>query len=224
VSASTRVLIVEDHAMIAHGLKAALDGVDDFVVVGLANTVEDGDRMAARLEPDVVVLDYRLPDGEAPEAIARIARSRPEARVLVLTAASDQRSVLRAIEAGAAGYLLKDQPITDLVAGIRAVKSGHTAVSPTVLPELLARLGPDQAGPTTLTRREIEVLQLLADGGTNSEVAEKLHLSVNTVRNHVQNILSRLGAHSKLEAVSIAIREGIIRAPDIAPARKRRPR
>jgi DNA-binding NarL/FixJ family response regulator len=224
VTASTRVLIVEDHAMIAHGLKAALDGVDDFEVVGLANTVEDGDRMAARLEPDVVVLDYRLPDGEAPEAIARIADSQPGARVLVLTAASDQRSVLRAIEAGAAGYLLKDQPITDLVAGIRAVRAGNTAVSPTVLPELLARLGPAQAGPTTMTRREIEVLQLLDDGGTNSEVADKLHLSVNTVRNHVQNILSRLGAHSKLEAVSIAMREGIIRAPDMAPRRKRRAR
>jgi DNA-binding NarL/FixJ family response regulator len=224
VPAPTRVLIVEDHAMIAQGLKAALEDLDDLDVVGLASTVNDAERMAGRLDPDVVVLDYRLPDGEAPEAIRRLAVARPAARVLVLTAASDQRSVLRAIEAGAAGYLLKDQPLGDLVAGIRAVREGNTAVSPAVLPELLARLRSAPAGPAHLTAREIEVLQLLADGRTNADVARQLHLSVNTVRNHVQRILNALDAHSKLEAVSIAMREGVIKPPDVTSRKKPRAR
>jgi DNA-binding NarL/FixJ family response regulator len=223
VAAPTRVLIIEDHAMIAQGLKAALDDIDDFHVVGVATTVAEGERLAGSLGPDVVVLDYRLPDGEAPEAIVRLARTRPAARVLVLTAASDQRSVLRAIEAGAAGYLLKDQPLDDLVAGIRAVRDGSTAVSPAVLPELLARLRPVIDGPASLTPREIEVLQLLADGRSNAEVARRLHLSVNTVRNHVQSILNRLGAHSKLEAVSVAMREGIVKPPEVTPRKRQGP-
>jgi DNA-binding NarL/FixJ family response regulator len=217
----TRVLIVEDHAMIAHGLQAALDRVEDLDVVGVASTIDDGDRIARSQSPDVVVMDFRLPDGEAPDGIVRLAESCPSARVLVVSALSDHRSVLRAMEAGASGYLLKDQPLDDLVAGIRAVRAGETAVAPSLLPKLLARLGATGPPAGSLTRREIEILQLLADGAPNAEVARRLHLSVNTVRNHVQSILNRLGAHSKLEAVSVALREGIIKPPDVAPPKTR---
>ena len=134
-----------------------------------------------------------------------------------MSAASDYRSVVRAIEAGATGYLLKDQPINDLVQGIRRANAGETVVAPSLVPRLLARITPTAAPAAKLSRREIEVLQLLADGASTAELASRLNLSVNTVRNHVQNILTRLGAHSKLEAVSIALREGVIKPPETRP-------
>jgi DNA-binding NarL/FixJ family response regulator len=214
---TTGVLIIEDHAMIAQGLRVALEREDDMRVLGLAGTMADGVRIATATHPDVVVMDFRLPDGEAPGWIGKILEIQPSARVLVVSAMSDYRSVIRALEAGAAGYLLKDQPIEDLVAAIRTVRRGEQALAPSLLPKLIARLGPSASSANRLSRREIEILQLLADGVSTANMARRLNLSVNTVRNHVQSILTRLGAHSKLEAVSIAMREGIIKPPDTGP-------
>ncbi len=188
-----KVLIIEDHAMIAHGLRAAMEPFEDIDVVAVGSTLLEGEQLARGHDPDVVVLDFRLPDGEAPEGIRRLAKARPKARVLVVTAASDYRSVVRALEEGAAGYLLKDQPIDDLVAGIRGVAAGETVVAPTLLPRLLARVTPTAAPAAKLSRREIEVLQLLAEGLSTAELSERLHLSANTIRNHVQSILTRAG-------------------------------
>ena len=214
---TTRVLLIEDHAMIAQGLRAALDLIDDIDVVAVAGNIEEGVQQARGHEPHVVLLDFRLPDGDAPDAIVRLHKARPEAKVLIVSAMSDYRSVVSAMEAGASGYLLKDQPINDLIAGIRRVRAGETVVAPSLVPRLLARITTTSAPTAKLSRREIDVLQLLAEGLSTAELAARLHLSVNTVRNHVQSILTRLGAHSKLEAVSIGIREGIVKPPDHRP-------
>src|SRR5262245_36721761 len=210
------LLIVEDHAMIAQGLRAALDAEHDMSVVGVAGTLGEGERIASSESPDVVVLDSLLPDGEAPTGIGRITTACPTARIVVVSANSDYRSVVRALEAGAAGYLLKDQPFEDLVSAIRTVYAGERALAPTLVPKLLAGFTPPPGSPARLSPREIEVLQLLAEGLTTNELARRLNLSVNTVRNHVQSILTRTGAHSKLEAVAIALREGIIEPPNAA--------
>jgi DNA-binding NarL/FixJ family response regulator len=214
---TTRVLLIEDHAMIAQGLRAALDQVDDIEVVAVAGSIEEGVQQARGQDPHVVLLDFRLPDGDAPDGIVRLQKARPNAKILVVSAMSDYRSVVRAMEAGASGYLLKDQPINDLISGIRRARAGDTVVAPSLVPRLLARITSSPAPTAKLSRREIDVLQLLAEGLSTAELAARLNLSVNTVRNHVQSVLTRLDAHSKLEAVSIALREGIINPPDNRP-------
>ncbi len=215
------VLIIEDHLMIAESLHAAIDRVDDVVIVGMAGTLAEGERLARTLQPDVIVLDFRLPDGDAPDVMARLLGVRDGTRVLVLSALSDYRSVVRALEAGASGYLLKDQTLDELIAAVRVVRSGGQALAPSLVPRLMSRLTRSPSSADRLSRRELEVLQLLSEGLSTADLASRLHLSVNTVRNHIQNAISRLGAHSKLEAVSIALRDGLITPPDkgLAPAR-----
>lgn len=203
--------------MIADGLVAALSQHDDIEVVGRSRQAVGAAELVAATEADVVLLDFRLPDGEAPEVLEQVRRLRPAARVIVVSAASDYRSVIRALEAGAAGYLLKDQDLDDLVAAVRTVRSGGQALAPALLPHLVSRLAEAPGSAQNLTRREVEVLQLLAEGCSTKQLADTLGLSLNTVRNHVQSAISRLGAHSKLEAVSIAIRQGLISPPDAGP-------
>jgi DNA-binding NarL/FixJ family response regulator len=210
----TRVVIVEDHTMIADGLVAAFAVHDDIEVVGRSRTAAGVAELAVRVEADVVLLDFRLPDGEAPEVLVQLRSVLPDVKVVVVSAASDYRSVIRALEAGASGYLLKDQDIDELVAAVRTVRAGGQALAPALVPKLVSRLAEAPGSAQSLTRREIEVLQLLADGCSTKQLAETLGLSLNTVRNHVQSAINRLGAHSKLEAVSIAIRQGLISAPD----------
>lgn len=211
---ATRVVIVEDHTMIADGLAAALGAHPDIDVVGRSRQAVGAAELVAETEADVVLLDFRLPDGEAPDVLARVHELRATARVIVVSAASDYRTVMRALEAGAAGYLLKDQDIDELVAAVRVVRSGGQALAPSLLPKLMTRLTEAPGSAQNLSRREIEVLQLLADGCSTKQLADTLALSLNKVRNHVQSAINKLGAHSKLEAVSIAIRQGLISAPD----------
>lgn len=210
----TRVVIVEDHTMIADGLVAALAAHDDIEVVGRSRTAAGVADLAVRVSAEVVLLDFRLPDGEAPEVLQELRSVLPDVKVVIVSAASDYRSVIRALEAGASGYMLKDQDIDELVAAVRTVRAGGQALAPSLVPKLVSRLAEAPGSAQSLTRREIEVLQLLADGCSTKQLAENLGLSLNTVRNHVQSAINRLGAHSKLEAVSIAIRQGLISAPD----------
>lgn len=210
----TRVVIVEDHTMIADGLVAAFAAHDDIEVVGRSRTAAGVTELAVEVEADVVLLDFRLPDGEAPEVLVHLRAALPDVKVVIVSAASDYRSVIRALEAGASGYMLKDQDIDELVAAVRTVRAGGQALAPSLVPKLVSRLAEVPGSAQSLTRREIEVLQLLADGCSTKQLAESLGLSLNTVRNHVQSAINRLGAHSKLEAVSIAIRQGLISAPD----------
>jgi DNA-binding NarL/FixJ family response regulator len=207
---TVRVLLVEDHAMVARGLEAALAGEGDLDVVGIAGSVDEGVRRFGQLAPDVVVMDYRLPDGDGTDATRRIRGLDADATVLLLTGADDPSVVSAALEAGCSGFVSKGRDVEELASAIRAVSRG-AAVFPA---DLLARaLGPAtdlQQPGADLTAREREVLAMLADGCSTEEIGSTLFLSLHTVRNHVRNILSKLHARTKLEAVVIAARAGLV--------------
>lgn len=209
----TSVVLVEDHQMIAESMRVAIEQTGAMRIAGVGRTLAEGEQLVRSERPDVAVVDFRLPDGEATQAIGTYLSIHPPLRVMVVSATADSRSVVGALEAGASGYMLKDQTLDELIAAIRLVASGGQALAPALVPLLVAQI--TQPPPTTqrLSPREIEVLQLLAEGLSTTELSKRLHVSVNTVRNHVQNVISRLGAHSKLEAVSIALRDGLIEPP-----------
>jgi DNA-binding NarL/FixJ family response regulator len=154
-----------------------------------------------------------LPDGDGVDALAELKSLRPRMNVLVLTAASSDDVLVRALEAGAAGFLSKTRSLAEVTTAVRAANQGEVSISPEMLARLLPKLtrvpGPDPA----LTRREQEVLGMLAHGLSNAAIAAELSVSVNTVRNHVANLSAKLGAHSKLEAMSIAIQRGLLSGP-----------
>ena len=212
------VAIIEDHVMVSDALKIALSAQPDIDVVGTAPTLQQGVAVVATLRPAVVVLDYKLPDGEAPDGIAAIRAACDGTAILVLSALSDYHAVVRALEAGADGYLLKDQTIDELVAAVRSVSSGGRPLAPRLVSALVRRLSRTTTPAHQLSAREIEVLGLLAQGLSTAELSIRMQLSINTVRNHVQKAIRRLGAHSKLEAVAIAQREGIIASAGLADA------
>jgi DNA-binding NarL/FixJ family response regulator len=211
---ATRILIVDDHDMFADSLRMALSAQPDFEVVGTASTLARAKRLVATTAPDVVLLDHRLPDGLGVDSISDLKAIRPEAQVVVLTAAAADSMLVAATEAGCAGFILKTSPLDELVSAVRTAAAGEIMVSSDLLSQLLNRLQHQDEQPATdLTVREQEILQLIAEGLTNGSIAARLFISVNTVRNHVQSILAKLGAHSKLEALSLAIRDGLIHPP-----------
>lgn len=209
------VALVEDHQMIAESMRMAIDMSGGMSVVGVASTLAEGAQLIRASRPDVAVVDFRLPDGEAIPAILDYRSIHPELRVMIISATADARSVVGSLEAGAQGYMLKEQTLDELIDGIRQVGRGGQALAPALVPLLVAQIGQPPAAAQRLSPREIEVLQLLARGMSTSELSRTLHLSINTVRNHVQSILTRLGAHSKLEAVSIGLRDGLITIADV---------
>lgn len=215
VKRPVRVLIVDDHEMFSGSVRLALSQEQGLEVVGTAGNLAAARAAVAALRPDVVLLDHRLPDGRGVDAISELKKLNPQSNVVVLTAAADDSVLVAATEAGCAGLLLKTSPLEELVSAVRVAASGEMLVSPALLGRLLGRLHRERdAAESTLTAREREILEFVALGMTNSAIADRLTISVNTVRNHVQNILAKLGAHSKLEALSIAVRDGIVRPPD----------
>jgi DNA-binding NarL/FixJ family response regulator len=215
-----RLLIVDDHDMFADSLRLALSVEDDMTVVGTAPSLATARAMIASDAPDVVLLDHRLPDGLGVDSIAELKLLRPETKIVVLTAAAEDSVLVAATEAGCAGFILKTSPLDELVAAVRTAAAGEIMVSADLLGRLLNRLHHRYAEPAhDLTAREREILELIAEGLTNGAIAKRLFISVNTVRNHVQNILAKLDVHSKLEALSVAIRDGLIDPPGgAAPA------
>jgi DNA-binding NarL/FixJ family response regulator len=210
---TVRVLVVDDHQMFAASLAQALQGEPDLLVVGQATSVAGARDLVAGAAPDVVLLDHRLPDGDGVSAIADLHRIRPSAKIVVLTASTSDRVLVGAMEAGAAGFIAKTQRLDDVLAGVRAAAQGESVVSAKLLTRLLPRLrkGPSPRG-ADLTERERAILDLLARGLSNADIAGHLTLSVHTVRNHVANLSAKLGAHSKLEVLAIAVREGLVDA------------
>ncbi len=204
-----RVLLVEDHDMVARGLEAAL--IDENIeVVGRAARCSEAVEYAEKLRPDVIVMDYRLPDGTGTEATQRIREQNADAVVLLLTGVDDGRVVAAALEAGCSGFVTKDASIENLASAIRAVAQGAAVFPAHELARALRTTpGASRVG-SDLTAREREVLGHLADGASTEQIAEDLFLSMHTVRNHVRNILTKLQARTKLEAVVIAARAGII--------------
>lgn len=203
-----RVLLVDDHRVLLDSLAAALGAQDDLDVVGAASTIDDAVALGAKTEPDLVLLDLRMDGDDAVASIPRFTALPSRPKVVLLSAAHDRRHAARAIEAGASGYLTKQQPLHELVTGIRSAARGHGAMDPSLLSGVLSQLS--QHDPTRLTRKELEVLHLLAQGYDAAKIGKQLYIAQNTVRNHVQRILTKLGASSRLEAVAIARRDGLL--------------
>jgi len=211
--ASVRVLIVDDHAVFSDGLATILGTEPEIEVVGKGGSVQEAISSARALQPDVVLLDVHLPDGSGIQAAAAIKKDRPQTQVVILTS-DEEESVLRsAVQAGVTGYLSKHESAAQVVQAVRSAARGEALIAPYMLARLLRGLRKtDEPGPATpLTPRELAVLSELSLGHDNEAVARTLTMSPNTVRTHVQNILSKLKVHSKLEAVSRGIREGWIR-------------
>jgi DNA-binding NarL/FixJ family response regulator len=203
---------VDDHQMFASSLAHALQSEPDLVVVGQATSITEAQRLVASTAPDVVLLDHRLPDGDGVSAIADLRGIRASAQIVVLTAATSDRVLVAAMEAGAAGFIAKTQRLDDVIAGVRGAAHGESVVSAKLLTRLLPRLQRQggAGGRAVLTEREREILDLLARGLSNADIADRLTISVHTVRNHVANVSAKLGAHSKLEVLAIAVREGLV--------------
>ncbi|MFZ6005913.1 MAG: LuxR C-terminal-related transcriptional regulator [Actinomycetota bacterium] len=209
-----RVVLIDDHEMFTSSLASVLLSESEIEVVGVAPTSAEGTALVAATTPDVVVLDYHLPDGDAPQVTADILAVCPSARVLILSGSDDDRSLVAALDAGCLGFLTKDNAVSELVTAVRQVHAGEPYVPASRLAALLPHIGrPLFHLGSDLTPREREVLDCLGQGMSNPAIAEQLFLSVNTVRNHVHAVLTKLRAHSKLEAVAIATREGLLRVP-----------
>jgi DNA-binding NarL/FixJ family response regulator len=208
--ARVRVLVVDDHQMFTASLAHALQSEPDLLVVGQATSISEARDLVASAAPDVVLLDHRLPDGDGVSAIAELRGIRPTARIVVLTATASDRVLVAAMESGAAGFIAKTQRLDDVIAGVRAAAQGESVISARLLTRLLPRLQRQGGGRAELTDREREILDLLARGLSNADIAERLTISVHTVRNHVANLSAKLGAHSKLEVLAIAVRKGLV--------------
>jgi two-component system response regulator DevR len=206
-----RVLVVDDHEVLASSLAHVLDAEPDMTCVGVAGSLQRARSLLSTASPDVVLLDHRLPDGDGVGAIPELRSIRPSVRIVVLTASAADHVLVAAIEAGASGFVSKTRSLGEVTAAVRAAATGEAVISPEMLARLLPRLGRrDGSQHQDLTEREREVLGLLAQGLTNAAIAERLVVSVHTVRNHIANLSAKLGAHSKLEALSIAVREGLL--------------
>ena len=206
-----RILLADDHAVVRQGFKMILDAQADMETVGEAANGREAVELAEQLRPDVVVMDVSMPELNGIEATRRLASSAPRVRVIALSMHKDSVYVREILRAGARGYLLKDSGAADLVAAIRAVASGESYLSPAVSNAVLDDYRRHATNPVDLlTSREREVLQLLAEGKTNKEIAGLLNLSVYTVEAHRGRILEKLNLHSIGELVLFAVRNGLI--------------
>ena len=200
------VLIADDHEVVREGLRLALLRSPHIRVVGEAPDGETAVALAERRRPDVVIMDLRMPQMDGIEATEEIVARVPDTRVLVFTAYSERALLQRGLESGAHGYVLKETPHDTLLKAIEKVAGGETFVDPALIPSLAT--GKD--GQDILTQREREILQLLADGMSNAEVATRLFISQETVKSHVRHILAKLEAETRTQAVAIALREAMI--------------
>jgi DNA-binding NarL/FixJ family response regulator len=204
-----RVLIVDDHPVVRVGLRTMLDSEEKITVTGAAESVEEAIEEVKKQPPDVVLMDLRMPDMEGVEGIVELRRFCPDTRILVLTNYEADNYILRALQAGAMGYLLKSTPQAEIV---RAVEMVHD--NQRYLPERIKDRLAEIVSREELTQREIEVLRLAARGHTNKEIAQQLFISDKTARNHMASCLVKLGASDRTEAVTTAIKRGLIQLAD----------
>ena len=197
---SIRTFVVDDHELIRRALHDLLSAEDDIDVVGEAASVEEASHEIPQSRPDVVVLDLRLPDGEGIDVVHRVRDAVPDTRWLVLTSFDDPGEVRAAVEAGVAGYLLKDTASTECVRAVRRVASGQGVLDPTVARHLIDRGHSPEAALARLTPQEHRVASLLAEGLTNRQIGARLGLAEKTVKNHVSAVLTKLGAANRTEA------------------------
>jgi DNA-binding NarL/FixJ family response regulator len=210
----SRLLLVDDHPLFLDGVRAALAGADDLDVVGTAADVAGAVELAGQLSPDVVLMDLNLPDGSGIDATTSILRRHPGVRVLVMTMSADDDAVVAALRAGARGYVVKGSSRADLLHAVRTVAAGGAVFSPAVADRLGAWFAGVATAPAReafpqLTERERQVLALLARGYDNRRIARELFLSDKTVRNHVANVVAKLGAQDRSEAADRARAAGL---------------
>ena len=216
-SAPIRVLVVDDHELFLQGLQTVLEIEDDISVVGRAADGQEALALASGTSPDIVLMDVRMPGRDGIAATGAIKRAVPHARIVMLTVSDEESDLFEAIKAGAVGYLLKSISPHEVADAVRAVHNGQSLISPSMASKLMAEFaamarGSDdrpRAHAPHLTARELEVLKLVAEGRANREIARKLFISENTVKNHVRNILDKLQLHSRMEAVMYAVRQGL---------------
>jgi NarL family two-component system response regulator LiaR len=205
-------LIVDDHAIVRKGIRALLSEAGGFAVVGEAATGQEAVLRAEETQPDVILMDLLMPGMDGIEATRQITSRQPQARILVLTSFAADNKVFPAIKAGATGYLLKDSSPEELVRAIRQVHRGEPSLHPTIARKLLQEIARPvelQPTPEALTEREVTVLQLIAQGLSNQEIADRIMISEPTVRAHVSHILGKLHLASRTQAALYALREGL---------------
>ncbi len=216
-----RVLLVDDHVLFRQGVASLLAAQSDFSVVGEAGSVREAIEAARDLQPDLVLMDFALPDGTGADAAQVILADRPDTQIVFLTVYEEDDRLFAAIRSGARGYLLKNVPVSQVVASLRALERGEAAISRSLtrrLMDLVSRLRMPREldwvePPGELTARELEILQELATGASNREIAAHLFISENTVKNHVRSILSKLGLRNRREAARYARRHGLTTPP-----------
>jgi DNA-binding NarL/FixJ family response regulator len=203
-----RILITDDHPVVREGLAGMLAAQPDFEVVGEAADGETAVALHQSLSPDVTLMDLRMPGMDGVGAIEAIKARQPSANILVLTTYDSDADILRAIEAGATGYLLKDTPREELFRAIRAAAAGESVLAPTVAARIMTHMR--APAEENLSTREIEVLQLVAKGHSNKEIGKALHISIATVKTHLIHIYNKLGVDDRTAAVTTALEKGII--------------
>jgi two-component system, NarL family, response regulator DevR len=209
VAVTTRVVLLDDHEVVRRGLRELFDAEDDLTVVGEAGTAEEALARVPSTRPDVAVLDVRLPDGDGVEVCRDLRSNMPELKCLMLTSFADDEALFSAILAGASGYVLKQIKGSDLVSAVRRVAAGESLLDPSLTRQVMERLRGENVEDERLARlttQERNILELIADGKTNRQIADELYLAEKTVKNYVSNLLSKMGFARRTEAAVYAAR------------------
>jgi two-component system NarL family response regulator len=205
-SAKLRLVLADDHSVLREGLALILDALPDMTVVAQASTGEEALHLCGEHEPDVLILDLQMPGEGGVNTVKRLLKKRREAKILILTAYDIDEDIYRSMHAGASGYVLKDTPREELIGAIRTIASGQRYVGRTIGAKLASRIGAPE-----LTARELSVLEGVAAGHANKEIADKLSISEGTVKSHVNSVMQKLGALSRTDAAITALRKGLIK-------------
>jgi len=209
-----KILVVDDHEVVRDGIVGNLVRQPDFAIIGQASNGLEAVQRASELSPDIILMDLRMPELDGVEAMIRIKQTNPEIKFIVFTTYSDDDYLFAAIKAGAKGYLLKDAPREELFKAIRAVSQGESLIQPVfttkVLDKLASELSRKSTGMDALSDREIEVLDLMAKGVSNKDIADQLSITQSTVKTHVTSIFQKLNVTTRTEAVTTALKRGII--------------
>lgn len=216
-----KILIIEDHMLFRDGLRTLFLDIPDFKIVGEAGTVQEGVETARLLHPDIILMDYTLPDGVGPEATKRILRELPDCKIVFLTVHETEDKLFAAIRAGAKGFVPKNIDGKDLISNLRSLEHGEVAFSRKMTALIVGELSHTETTAAShddllaeLTPREVEVLEEIETGASNAEIAKRFYLSENTVKNHIKHILRKLDAKNRHQAVKIARQAGLLSGRD----------